>query len=74
LNTFAYLLLAFPFYLAINGRLTAYTSLASSQTKSTGSATGGAPSAPGSLGASANLLQDFQNWTGIDVSGIGSGG
>jgi hypothetical protein len=26
-NTFAVLLLAFPFYLAVNGRLIAYTSL-----------------------------------------------
>jgi ABC-type xylose transport system permease subunit len=28
-NTFAVLLLAFPFYLMVNGRLTAYTSLVS---------------------------------------------
>jgi hypothetical protein len=27
MNTFATLLLAFPFYLAVNGRLTAYTAL-----------------------------------------------
>lgn len=27
MNTFAVLLLAFPFYLAVNGRLVAYTSL-----------------------------------------------
>lgn len=27
MNTFAVLLLAFPFYLAVNGRLIAYTSL-----------------------------------------------
>jgi hypothetical protein len=29
-STFALLLLAYPFYLAVNGRLTVYTSLASS--------------------------------------------
>jgi hypothetical protein len=74
LNTFAYLLLAFPFYLAVNGRLTAYTALVSTQTASTGGATGGTASAPGSMGAAGNLLQDFQNMTGINVSGIGAGG
>lgn len=38
MNTFATLLLAFPFYLAVNGRLIAYTSLVNSQ-KNTGDAT-----------------------------------
>lgn len=32
MNTFAVLLLAFPFYLAVNGRLVAYTSLVNKQT------------------------------------------
>jgi hypothetical protein len=38
MNTWAYILLAFPFYLAINGKLTTYTNLAGG--KAPGGATG----------------------------------
>jgi hypothetical protein len=38
MNTFAVLLLAFPFYLAVSGRLVAYTSLVQKQQQSTGGA------------------------------------
>jgi hypothetical protein len=34
-NTFALIALAFPFYLAINGRLTAYTALATTAAPTT---------------------------------------
>lgn len=38
MNTFAVLLLAYPFYLAVNGRLIAYTSLVQKAPQSIGSA------------------------------------
>jgi hypothetical protein len=48
MNTFAVLLLAYPFYLAVNGRLIAYTNLVKSQS-STGAAASPAPTSVTSI-------------------------
>jgi hypothetical protein len=58
MNTFATLLLAFPFYLAISGRLTAYTALVNaSATAAATPATGMQALANVSGQANANVVQ-----------------
>ncbi len=51
MNTFALILLAFPFYLAVNGKLTNYTDLVSSASQTPAASNSSAPASAPAQGA-----------------------
>lgn len=65
MNTFAVLLLAFPFYLATKGRLSAYIALAKPDASSNGASQAATTAAPGASSVSSsdysNVVSIFKN-------------